>query len=280
MADWYLEDGENEMDQPIEAGIDLEALLNIEEDQVVVLEEEDNVAAPEVPFIIGDLQRGDEGAAVIEAADPAPAGVVQPLARDPLGQPDNNEEGRQPSPPPMPLCLQRPHYRIRTAGFLWMLGEYFYRRGHLYVSNEDVAFLRTWVSPLHSRGDPIPIILLTWHSLATTRGAETTLHAWANRVRRVDTRLTSPTNRWSPALNPWARPDCWTIGAWSLCTQVIRRFLRQPQPAEEEVFRRCLSDLYADAEGEYWVIGFISMTLYFIESAMYVWEATFCAQDR
>jgi len=148
------------------------------------------------------------------------------------------------------------------------------------VSLQDLQRMRTWVTPGDADRDFCPIILAAWQSLASHRGTETVFYGWAHRSGRIDTTSSSSNQQRSPLILPWARPDLWSRGVWAVCIQVLRRFLRQYLPGDEATFRASLEDLREFAGYDSWVIRYIVMTYYFVESGMYLWPTVFCPQGN
>ena len=94
-----------------------------------------------------------------------------------------------PPVPPIPLerfiTLQHPHRNLRTEGFLWMAGEFFWGQGHLGLTMAAVGRMYRWLPPLSPVHDPIPVLLSAFHTLATYRTAETIFRGWADRAGRL-----------------------------------------------------------------------------------------------
>ena len=171
--------------------------------------------------------------------------------------------------------LEQAHRSIRTAGFLWMMGEQFLHQGHLEVNDATIVRMYRWVPSLGTIHDPIPILIVAFHTLSTFRTAEAIFRGWADRAGRLDVTGSAISTPRGPVLTPWVNNAYWTRGAWELCTMVLCRFLRQPTLDEQSRFLETVEDIRDFAGIHAWTVEYMVSVFYYAESNMQLWSVIF-----
>ena len=187
---------------------------------------------------------------------------------------------RPPSPPvsvpPTPVVyLSQPTWKIYTAGFLWRVFHHFQTQGHVGMQPTDMPLIRNLVPPSGLPMDIMPIVLCMVHTLASQEGVEEVLRDWYRREGRMQTLHVANGHQLAPRLTPWVEGQVWSYGTWSLSTMLLTRFLSQPPGIREEQFLESLTDVFASANHEGWIVEILTATLFFVKNSAWVWPFFF-----
>lgn len=161
--------------------------------------------------------------------------------------------------------FQLDSWRFAFASVLHLTLQHLCLKMGAVITAEDVVYLHSFV-PQEIRGyQPILLILMTLQAVIATPNFIFILREWARRACKVqapDVRRFQPNMEAFPAGVGLE----WSPGLFGLCTLVVGRFMEQPLPETLDGFLESISDLYALAGQDAWVIQAVVEILYFLKA--------------